>query len=496
MPIKTLKEKQIKKIANNKSYRTELTKQSFYHFLGIYLNHIFYLEFAPKHKDIINALDSLDDLDKYVSIIGFRGCSKSTLAEAFTIWSLINSKHNFIVYIGNTLNDAKMSIANIKNEIEENKLLRSDFNIVIENKTHRFTDKWTEGQITVRDTTIIAKSRGQKIRGAKFKQARIDLIIGDDLEEVKDTESSGKRKKHRRWFFGEVIPATKQGVLSDDVKVVMIGNKVHRDCLIVRFSKSELVKSIEFPIIDKDGNSNWKAVFPNKESIEKQKKVVMIEGEGLGSVIWAREYLMKDVDEEGQPVSQDDISYYSNERLTSNLRSLRINPKRAGNAIDLAISEKQTADFTAMVSGVIAEENGKDVLYIRPKPVNNRMDMNKTIETAKTINRTLPKGSMNFVEDVGYQKAVIKEMSRRGLKNVKGIRPISDKRARLETVAIYIRSGLVRFPKEGCKDLIDQLLGFGIERHDDLVDALVYLIFGLLTQEEKVRIGVGKGDVL
>ncbi|MEX1013646.1 MAG: hypothetical protein WDZ80_00610 [Candidatus Paceibacterota bacterium] len=290
MPIQTLTTKQIEKIDNDKQFRIELARQSFYHFIGIYFNHIFSLKFAPKHEEIINTLDNLDDLYKYISVIGFRGCSKSTLAEIFATWSLVNDRHNFIVYIGNTIDNAKMSLANIKNEIEQNELLRSDFNIVLENQRHKFTDKWTESQVTVRDATIVAKSRGQKIRGAKFKQARIDLIIGDDLEEVKDAETTEKRKKTRKWFFGEVIPATKQGVLSDEVKVVLIGNRVHRDCLIVRFSKSDIVKHIDFPIIDEQGEPTWKSMFPNKEAIEREKEKEMIEGEGLGSIIWAREY--------------------------------------------------------------------------------------------------------------------------------------------------------------------------------------------------------------
>jgi predicted phage terminase large subunit-like protein len=58
----------------------------------------------------------------------------------------------------------------------------------------------------------------------------------------------------------------------------------------------------------------------------------------------------------------------------------------------------------------------------------------------------------------------------------------SDKRARLRAVAIYIQNGTVVFPRTGCEDLLIQLLGFGVEEHDDLVDALVYLILGLVQQ--------------
>jgi predicted phage terminase large subunit-like protein len=55
--------------------------------------------------------------------------------------------------------------------------------------------------------------------------------------------------------------------------------------------------------------------------------------------------------------------------------------------------------------------------------------------------------------------------------------PIKDKRARLRVTARYIKTGVVKFPRKGAEQLITQLLGFGSEKHDDAVDALVYLIF-------------------
>jgi hypothetical protein len=60
-----------------------------------------------------------------------------------------------------------------------------------------------------------------------------------------------------------------------------------------------------------------------------------------------------------------------------------------------------------------------------------------------------------------------------------GMHPIED-RARLRVAARYIKIGVVKFPRTGCEQLLTQLLGFGGERHDDAVDALVYLIPGLV----------------
>src|SRR3954452_15863836 len=83
-----------------------------------------------------------------------------------------------------------------------------------------------------------------------------------------------------------------------------------------------------------------------------------------------------------------------------------------------------------------------------------------------------------FVASVAYQAAAIEEMERRAFA-VTAVHPIKDKRARLRVAARYIKNGTVKFPRTGCERLLTQLFGFGSEKHDDLVDALVYLILGL-----------------
>jgi predicted phage terminase large subunit-like protein len=94
-----------------------------------------------------------------------------------------------------------------------------------------------------------------------------------------------------------------------------------------------------------------------------------------------------------------------------------------------------------------------------------------------------------FVEAVAYQQVAIEEMERRAF-SVEAMHPMKDKRARLRVAARYIKMGIVKFPRQGCELLLTQLLGFGGEKHDDAVDALVYLILGLVgdgIEEQKVH---------
>lgn len=62
--------------------------------------------------------------------------------------------------------------------------------------------------------------------------------------------------------------------------------------------------------------------------------------------------------------------------------------------------------------------------------------------------------------------------------------------AGIRVAARYIKTGVVKFPRAGCEQLMTQLLGLGSEKHDDAVDALVYLILGLVgdgIEEQKVH---------
>jgi len=74
--------------------------------------------------------------------------------------------------------------------------------------------------------------------------------------------------------------------------------------------------------------------------------------------------------------------------------------------------------------------------------------------------------------------AAVQELERRAF-SVTAMHPIKDKRARLRVAARYIKNGTVLFPRKGCEQLITQLLGFGGEKHDDLVDSCVWLILGV-----------------
>ncbi len=488
MAIHDLTNKQLDELMDDIDTKVEVAKASFFHFLVLYMVDSFELAPATFHRDIIDSLDSVDDLNRFLSVMGFRGCAKSTILEAFAIWSMLNERHNYIVWIGNTMDDSKESLANIKAEIEENESLRSDFDIRLATddgmatQKDIITKKWSEKQLIIGNCTIVAKSRLGKVRGKKFKKARIDLIICDDLEDIKTADTAEKRAETRKWFYAEVLQATKQGVLATDTKVVMLGNLVQRDCLVVHFGKNEKVKSFRFPLIDENGEITWKALYPDMQAVEEKKAEVMMAGEGLGPVIWAREFLLKDADEENMVIRLEDIQYYPDEWLQKKAQS-------AGVGVDLAISKKQTADYTAMVKGIeVLNDEALRRLLILPGSIEARLNFSETITKAVEINEEMPQGTKWYVENVMYQQASVEVMEKNGLQVVP-MKSTADKRSRIVSACFYAKSGRVLFPRTGAEKVIASLIGFGIEDHDDSADAFADLVLGMVKKTGGILLG-------
>jgi len=467
----------------NRDERRFLAKKSYEFFCLVYFPHYFYLKPAGFHKKLINILQ--DTEEEMVAIIGFRGSAKSTHASmAYPIWQAIREEHHFIILINDTGTQRDISIDNIKTEFEENTLLKVDFPLV--KPKGRSTLKWTRGELELSNGVyLLGRSRGQKIRGLRYRQWRPSLVIGDDLEDLEWVRKKENRDKTERWLKSEVIPAIEE----TKAKLIIIGNLLHSDALMSRLKKHKIMKTLQFAFYNKrTGEVSWKAKYPTNEAIEKQKARI----DSLS--IWLREYLLKIIPEDGQIVSESDIHKYSYLDMADFIYSRAL---RAAAGNDLAISEKAAADFTAIIGGILVKEEGRDILYILPNICHKKIDLHQTIKEAKLMQATLPLGAKIYVEDVGYQKAAIKEMTRKGI-NAIGVRPISDKRARFETAAVFIKSGQVKFPvelNEQLQALFDEMLGFGVEDHDDLVDALVYLILGVFGRKIGSS-GVGKGDQL
>lgn len=466
-------------LLNNYSVRRELVKNyGLPVFCLIYFSHYFYRDPAVYHQEMMAKVS--DYSIKRLLVVGHRGSAKSTIGSlALPIFAAVEQPdlYPFIIPVSDTGTQAALNIANIKTELDGNDLLINDYgkievgNIDLPNPEPTFEsdDEWqAKNMILGNDVRIMARSRGQKIRGLRHRQHRPKLIILDDVEDLSWIKSRENRNTTDRWMRGEVMGAVDETT----GRIIVIGNWLHEDALLARLKKLSSFTVLEYPLIKEiDGKEyvTWPALYPDKESLDKKH-------EEMGDSAWMREMRLKIVAEEGQEVRPEDIHYYD----------VLPDPERGGlkgHGVDLAISTKASADCTTDVEGHVHYEDNKPKIYIQKNPLNARLDFYHTMEYFKGK----PRGThLWFVEDVAYQKAAIQEMERNQLAVI-AVKPIADKRARLRVAARYIKNGTVLFPKVGCEMLLQQVLNFGNEDKDDLVDGLTNLILGAVGEGLDIR---------
>ena len=106
------------------------------------------------------------------------------------MWAALEEKSRFIILISDTFRQAKLNIANIKEELEHNEMILQDYGDV------RSNEEWTATNMLLKNgVRIMAISKGQKIRGLRHRERRPDLIIIDDLENTEGVKTKEQRDK-------------------------------------------------------------------------------------------------------------------------------------------------------------------------------------------------------------------------------------------------------------------------------------------------------------
>ncbi len=468
MEIKKLNSEEIKKLINNKTSRIGLAANDHVWFFNIYFGHYITYEAAGFHRKMFSLTE--DENITTLGVIAFRGSAKSTIFTlSYPIWAILGKQQKkFVVILGETQRQAKQDLVNIKKELESNNLLKTDLGPFKE-----VEDEWGSYSLVIPkyNARITAASMEQTIRGMRHNQYRPDLIIADDIEDLNNVKTKEGRDKVYEWVTGEIVPAG-----DHNTRIIFIGNLLHRDSLLMRIKDKIQNKEldgyfIEIPLIDGKDNITWPGKFPDMKSVEKEKRKVGNE------IAWQREYMLNIVSDEGRVIHPEWIHYYDN---------IRENPKNLRfilTGVDPAISKKESADYTALVSAKVYgyEENMR--VYILPNPINKRMDFPETVSQLKQLFKTLK--SRILVESVSYQKSLSEQLTKDGIPaedvSING----QDKRARLAMISHLIQSGKILFPRHGAEELISQMVNFGIEKHDDLADALTLLAFKAIEESEE-----------
>ena len=362
----------LEKILKDRKLRTSVTKDSFEWFFTVYFGHYMKYETAPFHEEMFRIAE--DDSIKLAVIAAFRGSAKSTIiTTAYVLWAILGKQQKkYIPILSQTEQKSRQHLMNIKRELENNELLRKDLGPFKEE-----SGQWGAQALFIPQfkAQIRVGSIEQNIRGSRQSEFRPDLIILDDAEDTNSVKTQEGRDKTFNWFTGEIIPSGDKST-----RCIVIGNLLHEDSLLKRLQqKIEDGETDgvyrEYPIVDEKGQPLWPGKFPTLDDIEKEKRKVM------NPIAWAREYMLAIVADENSPIRREWIKTYD-----CPLPPIQFHGYHA-TGVDLAISQRQGADRTAMVSARIVGR-GKDLrVFILPNPVNEQLTSLEALRRADGIAR-------------------------------------------------------------------------------------------------------------
>lgn len=231
----------------NQNERIERAKKDYNYFVSSYFKHIAPDPNADFHNRAANKILKTKRIKAVLK--WFRGAAKSTHSSVLIpLWLWINNDMRFMVLIGAESTVARNQLAEIQAEFEANELFRFDFGDQV-----KYGD-WAEGEFVLKDDTkFVAKGRGQKLRGLKYKGRRPDYVVMDDIDDDEVCESPARIKKLINWVKKAVLYIGDKG----NFRVVISNNLISENSVTAYFSKHNKWWHNQVNAIDNEGNPTW-----------------------------------------------------------------------------------------------------------------------------------------------------------------------------------------------------------------------------------------------
>ncbi|MHB8098069.1 MAG: phage terminase large subunit family protein [Sulfuricurvum sp.] len=432
--------------------------------------------------------------DKQVLIEAFRGSAKSTMMEWLVIYVAALGMLpgfgtvEFIAFIGDSAeNGVKNFFRNVVGKIDRSEFLKQL--ITIQRKT--------DGELEMSNTdgvelNLKGYGAGTNIRGVRYKGARPDIVILDDITTNDAMSSEAIQSTINHNFYKSVIPA----LHPTRFKIFFIGTPIsERDLLHQLSSNPEWVVHkfpicTKFPCSKEEFEGNWTDRFPY-EAVKGKYDMYLASGQAQS---FYQEYMLEITDLTTLLVDEDDIKWFDPTVVSKNKDSYNFYI-----ATDFATSTKKSADYSAIT--VWAINNNNDWMLVDGQA--KRQTMQENIEDVfKYVSKWKPLsvgietsgqqgGFLSIIEEEMMRKNTWFTLAKKTGSKEPGIRPSKDKVHRFVTgVQPKFKQRKVWLPKpditsrmnptlfSAVEELVHELSRFtlagGVKalQHDDMLDTL------------------------
>lgn len=405
------------------------------------------------HKEIWEYLDKKSDFN----LIEPRGHGKTTAILEWILRAICYEQEKSILYIANQ-DLGKQGLGKIRGELENNDLLLRCFGNVVPINSDDLKDKrlkrWKQQQLEFLNWIyLVTMTKGQAVRGQ-----RPTKIIFDDPQENKDVMTKAIVDKFNTRVFSSLY-----NTLLPWWSMTVLGTIVGNLCLVLHLKQEKKWPTLYREACDSEFNNVlWPELWDKASLMDRKEKV--------WTPIFNQEFRHIPLNREDALIIPEWIQYYE-ERPTHFDRIIM--------AVDPIKKASEKSDFMGIaVAGII----GDQIYVLFSKGI--RLSSHKAERFIQLVYEKY-KPDIILQED-NIEVTMIDNLKRKGLP-IKPISSTKDKYTRLLNVQPSFENLKVFFRTEKDSDLIWQLTNFPDVDHDDIMDALVFI---LLSIKKKKKVGI------
>lgn len=465
------------------------------------------------HRELCGLLESMSQQrGRKLAVAAPRGHAKSTLVSlVYVLWSVCYEREKYILILSDTNDQADGLLKHVKDELEDNELLRRDFPDVCLTDEDKKMPLWTKDEIVTKNgIKITALGAGQKIRGRRNQEHRPSLIILDDIENDQNTQSKESMDKLNEWFDRAVLKSGAAGT-----NVVFVGTIQSYGCLLSRYTKEnrpgwesrtykavisfakredlwakwkmlyngdELYRDKTGPSVamefykdnEKDLLEGCNVLWPEKEDY--YTLMVMLQDDGESS--FSSEKQNEPIDPKSAVFKWDGFQYWDDVYKTEEELRQEFGEKLTFYAAcDPSLGKPgKRGDYSAVI--VIAKNVKTEKVYVLGADIAKRSP-EELVEAVVTKGRFYP-FRKTLIESNQFQELLVRDIENKAYAegvplNIEKKINTSDKIGRIQSLATWVNDGRIMFARNQ-RLLIDQLKYFPKAAHDDGPDALAMVV--------------------
>ena len=448
--------------------------------------------YKPTHQKICRFIENSAKPNQRILLLCPRGWIKSYLISiGWIIQKLLNNlafnKGDTILISNATLANAEMFLEKIKYNLKYNELLRNLFP-EIPREPDKEASRWTIDSVKIGRTSIEVGS----VEG-NLVSKHYSILINDDLVNKENSSTLDQINKVIDWW------KLARSLLEANGLEILIGTRWYADDLygfvlkeFFNISEQELMNHRRLPVLERhkddyhylrflcwqDPENEKGSTFPTLFPEEKLKKIKKEQKEFFDG-----QYLNDPFSTEGNFLKSTWITRW----IKGSLPEVHLNYL----LLDPAGKETLHSDFSGMVVVKAGSDKKLYVVYAQRKKATDLKIVEWLIEIASYYQPTIIgieenkfeiyRDFITFLAPQLVKQGKIAKGSERYVHNIGNfIMPLKPKNRpkelRVKNLQGWIESGKLLFATEGMSALIDELLRFGRTSHDDIVDALAYIL--------------------